>query len=181
MEGTVKSFIDCYQNCPCLVLEEPNQEQPDSHIRRSWYPLREVGLEKNHTLARRPVTQVNPLEGIYVDDEGNVYQLADKGETKPIAVEHLEREKMTELETLLEASLIDRKESESDADSKRVHRKARNGGRKAKPALQVVSAVSEAAGPRTTSIEASNGEVPKAPAQLNLRPAMNRCADRRVR
>ena len=53
----------------------------------------------------RPVTSVNQQERIYVDEEGNVYQLADEGETKPIAVEHLSGTEKTDLEVMLEASL----------------------------------------------------------------------------
>jgi hypothetical protein len=42
----------------------------------------------------RPVTAANPEEGIYVDEEGNVFQLAEKGGRKPMEVEQsaLERE-----------------------------------------------------------------------------------------
>ena len=31
----------------------------------------------------RPVTEANSDEGIYVDEEGNVFQLAEKGRSKP--------------------------------------------------------------------------------------------------
>jgi hypothetical protein len=120
------------------------------------------------------VTVINFEEGIYVDEEGNVYQLADKGETKPIGVEHLpEREKKTELETLLEASLQGREQSEPIADSKRAHRRIRSNGRKPKRALQVVSPVPGTAGALTPSARASdapvNDEATNAPTQLNLR------------
>jgi hypothetical protein len=42
----------------------------------------------------RPVTEVNPDEGIYTDEEGNVFQLAEKGRSKPMEIERsaLERE-----------------------------------------------------------------------------------------
>ena len=39
------------------------------------------------TLVGRRVTEVNSDEGIYVDEEGNVFQLAEKGRSKPMEVE----------------------------------------------------------------------------------------------
>ena len=39
------------------------------------------------TLVGRLLTEVDPTEGIYVDEEGTVYQLAGNGETKPILIE----------------------------------------------------------------------------------------------
>ena len=50
-----------------------------------WLPVRRADCAEAQTLHGRPVTSINRQEGIYVDEEGNVYQLADKGETKPIA------------------------------------------------------------------------------------------------
>src|SRR5215469_5002995 len=85
----MNTFIDCYQDCLCVVIGEPNKEQPDSGIRRSWYPVRPATPGEMQTLIGRPVKQVDPLEATFVDEEGNVYQLADKWGTKPIAVEHL--------------------------------------------------------------------------------------------
>jgi hypothetical protein len=48
-------------------------------------------------------------EGLYVDEEGNVFRLLDKGETKPIEVEHVPVREKTGLEVLLEASLEEKK------------------------------------------------------------------------
>jgi len=108
-----------------------------------------------------------------VDEDGNVYQLAEKGETKPIAVEQLPGGEKTELEALLEGSLAGRKEPQSNANPRRVHRRIRSNGRKPKRALEVVRPSLEAASPRTpnaeTSNAATNDEVRRAPLQLNLR------------
>ena len=35
----------------------------------------------------RPVTEVNSDEGIYIDEEGNVFQLGEKGRSKPMEIE----------------------------------------------------------------------------------------------
>ena len=58
-------------------------------VAKKWFPVRRADYAEVKTLHGRPVTSVNQREGIYVDEEGNAYQLADKGETKPIAVEPL--------------------------------------------------------------------------------------------
>ena len=79
---------------------------------REWYVMQEVDEEAEVAgLIGRPVKHFEPSEGLYVDEEGNVYQLKDKGETQPIAVEHLPGTEKTELESLLEASLNGEKTS----------------------------------------------------------------------
>jgi len=83
-----------------------------------------------------PLTSMNPKEGIYVDEEGNVFQLANRGGTKPLEVQQLAAEGKSELEALLEASLNGAPQSpEADAAgqaegksdtgrvAKRAHRK----------------------------------------------------------
>src|SRR5208282_4418301 len=173
MERAMKTYIDRYQNCLCLVIETPNQEQPGSGNRRSWYPVRQATPGETHILTGRSVTQVDPLEGVYVDEEGNVFQLADKGETKPIAVEHLPEGEKTELEVLLEASLKGRKGNEQNGGPKRLLKKMRSGGRK-QQALQMVTAKPEARpaeAPAAVETSASTLNVPSPEdlVRLNLR------------
>ena len=86
----------------CVLIE--NGIEP-----KKWLPVRRADYAEVQTLLGRPVTSVNLQEGIYVDEEGNVFQLLDKGETKPIEVEHLPGTEKTELEVLLEASLKGKK------------------------------------------------------------------------
>jgi hypothetical protein len=165
--GSKTSAVLDHRDGALCVLIEKGPEQ------RSWFPVRRAEYTEVQTLLGRPVTCVNEPEGIYVDEEGNACQLADKGETKPIVVEHLPAQAKTELEVLLEASLQGGKKSEPDANFNRVHRRIRN-GRKPKGALQIVSAANESASHETPSAvdandAAANGEVPKEPLQLNLR------------
>ena len=75
----------------CVLIE--NGVEP-----KKWFPVRRADYPEVQTLLSRPVTSVNQQEGVYVDEEGNVYQLLDKGETKPIEVEHLPGTEKTELE-----------------------------------------------------------------------------------
>ncbi|MGA7871493.1 MAG: hypothetical protein WCA22_11390 [Candidatus Binatus sp.] len=104
----MKSSLGYLNGHLCVVNEsEPGASSlggPPGNI-REWHAVREAAKPEVATLLGRPVTRVESEEGLYVDEEGNVYQLADKGETKPIEVEHLPGTEKTELEVLLEASL----------------------------------------------------------------------------
>jgi len=108
-----------------------------------------------------------------VDEEGNFYQLADKGETKPIEVERLRAEQKTELEVQLEASLNGRKANGKNSGAKRLLKKNRSSSRK-QQALQVVSAKPEARpaeAPPAVETSPSTFDVAALgdPVQLNLR------------
>ena len=61
---------------------------------REWHPVHAAEEAEVRTLLGRRVIAANPAEGIYVDEEGNVFQLAEKGRSKPMEVERsaLERE-----------------------------------------------------------------------------------------
>src|ERR1035441_3078350 len=94
----MRASLDYRNRFLCVLVE--NGIEP-----KKWYPVSRTDYAEVQTLLGRPVTSTNLQEGIYVDEEGNVYQLLDKGETKPIEVEHLPGTEKTELEVLLEASL----------------------------------------------------------------------------
>ena len=72
-----------YRNRFLCVLADDGIQQ------KCWFPVIEAEHSEVRTLLGRPVTQLDPGKGTYVDEEGNVFQLLDKGETKPIEVEHL--------------------------------------------------------------------------------------------
>ena len=140
---------------------------------REWYAVREAAEAEVATLVGRLVTRVESEEGLYVDEEGNVFQLADKGETKPIAVEHLPGTEKTELEVLLEASLKGRKAHGQNSGPKRLFKKNRKSGRK-QQALQMLTAKPEArpaeAPPAVESGASTfNVAAPEEPVRLNLR------------
>ena len=125
------------------------------------------------TLIGRPVKRVESEEGLYVDEEGNVYQLKDKGETQPIAVEHLPGTEKTELESLLEASLNGEKANGQNDGSKRLFKKNRGSSRK-QPELQVMTAKPERApGGSNAAIETertdANAPLTEEFVRLNLR------------
>jgi hypothetical protein len=150
----------------CVLIE--NGIEP-----KKWFPISRTDYAEVQALLGRPVTSINLQEGIYVDEEGNVFQLLDKGETKPIEVEHLPGTEKTELEERLEASLNGRKAHAQTGDSKKVPRKNRTNGRK-RPALPTNGAALQLLRPKTTAAfqpgaDAANRSAPEAPVQMNLR------------
>ena len=162
----MKACLDYRYGFLCVLIE--NGIEP-----KKWFPVSRTDYAEVQTLLGRPVTNVNLQEGIYVDEEGNVFQLLDKSETKPIEVEHLPGTGKTGLEVLLEASLKGRKTDKQNGDSKRMQRKNGTNGRK-QQAWQIDSSAPESLSPETTasaqpSADAGNGAASEAPVQLNLR------------
>jgi hypothetical protein len=98
----------------CVVAERCCLEGTSASTLRLWYPVRETAEAEIGGLLERPVAEVDAKEGIYVDEEGTVFQLAEKGETKPILVEG-GKDQSGELEQLLAASLKNGKSSKSHA------------------------------------------------------------------
>ena len=169
----MQTSLDYKRDFLCVLSEF---EVPDGRHNRTlvkeWYPVHPAEAAEARALVGRPVTATDSEEGVYVDEEGNVFQLLDRGETKPIEVEHLPETEKTGLEVLPEASLKERKTHKPNGDSKRM-RKNQNNGRK-QQALQVDSSAPESLSPETTasaqaSADAANGAAAEAPVQLNLR------------
>src|ERR1035441_7934327 len=88
----------------CVVAERGSPEGAHPTTLKVWYPIREAEEAEVQTLLGRPVTEVDPKEGIYVDEEGTAFQLAENGETKPMVVEEIPGDG-EELEQLLATSL----------------------------------------------------------------------------
>jgi len=95
-----------------------------------WLPVRAADDGERSTLEERPVSLIDAKEGTYADEEGTVYQLRDKGETKPIKVERLAGAEKTELEGLLEASLNGTKNGGKNGAPKPLFKKNRSASRK---------------------------------------------------
>src|SRR5208283_4598744 len=166
----MKTSLDFRKDFLCVLTESG---APNGSFVREWYPVREADQADVQILCGRPVTKISSAEGIYVDEEGNVFELMDKGETKPIEVEHLPGTGKTEVEVLPKASLNGRKTNGQNGGSKRMHRKNRNNGRNLR-ALQIDSSAPESLSPETTpsaqpSADSANGAASDAPVQLNLR------------
>ncbi|MGA7873181.1 MAG: ERF family protein [Candidatus Binatus sp.] len=165
----MKAILGCRDDFLYVVEEEDVATGSE----KKWLRVRMADCAEAQTLEGRPVTSVNQQEGIYVDEEGNVYQLADKGETKPIAIEHLPGTEKTELEVLLEASLKGGRANGKNGGAKRLLKKNRSSGREQQE-LQMVTAKpeprpAEAPAAVETSAPTSNFAATEAHAQLNLR------------
>jgi hypothetical protein len=102
----------------------------ERHGAMAWLRVREGADGEPPTLEGRPVSLLDAKEGTYVDEEGTVYQLRDKGATKPIKVERLTGTGKTELEGLLEASLNGTKDGGRNDAPKPLFKKRRSGNRK---------------------------------------------------
>jgi hypothetical protein len=86
----VKTTLDYKENFLCVLAQ---CEVLHSHVRTlvsEWYPVRQADEAEVRTLLGRPLTETDPEEGIYTDEEGNVFQLAEKGASKAIEVERKE-------------------------------------------------------------------------------------------
>ena len=102
----MKTILDYKKDFLCVLTES---DTSDGSSIRVWHPVRRAERTEIETLSGRPLTIINPTEGIYVDEEGHVFRLANRGETKPLEVEQLGAGQKSELEALLEASLMDRR------------------------------------------------------------------------
>ena len=122
-ENNMNTSLDYRDGFLCVLIE--NGIEP-----KKWFPISKTDYVEVQTLHGRSVTSVNLQQGIYVDEEGNVYQLADKGETKPIDVERLPETGKTELEVLLEDSLTAGQANGKNGGAKRLLKKNRRSGRK---------------------------------------------------
>src|SRR5580693_6483606 len=129
-EHFMKSTLDYRDGYVCILNEPERFGDLGDGIMREWYVVREAAEAEAATLIGRPVKHLEANEGLYIDEEGNVYQLKDKGETQPIAVEHLPGKEKTELESLLEASLNGENASGQLSAPKRLFKRKGGSSRK---------------------------------------------------
>jgi hypothetical protein len=84
----VKTTLDYKKDFLCVLTEFEVSDGSRGAVRtREWRPVHAAEEAEVRTLLGRPVTVANPEEGIYVDEEGNVFQLAERGRSKPMEVE----------------------------------------------------------------------------------------------
>ena len=91
----MKTILDHRKNFLCVLTECEVLDGPRGAVLvREWHPVHAAEEAEVRTLVGRRVTEVNSDEGIYIDEEGNVFQLAEKGRSKPMEIEQvaLERE-----------------------------------------------------------------------------------------
>jgi hypothetical protein len=84
----VKTTLDHKKNFLCVLTESELSNEPHGAVLvKEWHPVHAAEEAEVRTLVGRPVTEVNSDEGVYIDEEGNVFQLAEKGRSKPMEVE----------------------------------------------------------------------------------------------
>jgi hypothetical protein len=91
----MKTSLDYRKESLCVLAQyEVLDGRHPGTLVKEWYPIRPANEAESAALLGRPLTEVDSGEGIYVDEEGNVFQLAEKGTTRPIEVERssVERE-----------------------------------------------------------------------------------------
>jgi hypothetical protein len=83
----MKTSLDFMKDFLCVLAQyEVLHGQTQTSV-KEWYPVRPAEEAEVATLVGRPLTEVEPNEGIYVDEEGNVFELAEEGATKAIEME----------------------------------------------------------------------------------------------
>jgi hypothetical protein len=162
----VNTTLDYRNTFLCICADDGIQQ-------KRWFPVVKAEHSEVRSLLGRPVSQLDQDKGSYVDEERNVFQLLNKGETEPIEVEQLGATENSELEVLLKASLKERKTRKLNGDSRRAQQRNRNNRHKQR-AFQVVSCASEAPSLETApgaqpSSSTENGAASESRAQLNLR------------
>jgi hypothetical protein len=85
----MKSTLDFRDGRLCVLNESElsgfDSAEPKERI-REWYAVREAAETETTALIGREVKRADASEGLYVDEEGNDYQLAQRGNARPIAV-----------------------------------------------------------------------------------------------
>ena len=87
----MKTSLDYKRDFLCVLTEsEISNGARGAVLVREWHPVHAAGEAEVRMLVGRLVTEANSDEGIYIDEEGNVFQLAEKGRSKPMEVEQSE-------------------------------------------------------------------------------------------
>ena len=83
----MKTTLGYKKNFLCVLSQYEVLHGHAHTLVKEWYPVHRAEEAEVRTQLGRPLTETDPDEGTYVDEEGNVFQLAAKGATKAIEVE----------------------------------------------------------------------------------------------
>jgi len=147
----MKTSLGYRKNFLCVVIE--SRARGGSLIRK-WYPIREANLAEVRPLLGRELVAANSRQGVYTDQEGNVFQLASSAEAKPVEVECAAMQRAGDLAHLLKGSL--RKVEPSRPAEDLGHMTGTNNklpsGRKRKPISAVIESPANHAAPTCDGI-----------------------------
>jgi hypothetical protein len=169
----MKTSLDYRKNFLCVLAE---WRDFDGSVAQEWFPVRKADQTEAQALVGRPVTPVDSGEGIYLDGQGNAFQLASGAKTKPLEVERVAAEPHGDLTALLEASLQKVEDSRPAHALRKAagenHQDKPTKGRKRKSATTLSTTPINGRVPSSIGIEsefARDLQGPGNSAQLNLR------------
>jgi len=85
LKETSQSRLEARDGILCIVVETPFDgaaSKAGSPAMRQWFRVEEPDADPA-LVAGRPVRNLDPQEGLFVDEEGNIYRLAGGGQAKP--------------------------------------------------------------------------------------------------
>ncbi len=86
-EPRSRAMLDYHDGYLCVMTENNvGARGPNGPfaVAREWYPLHKMSETEAKPFTGRPLTGIDPDQGLYVDDEGQSFQLSNKGTTRPI-------------------------------------------------------------------------------------------------
>ena len=83
----MKTSLDHRKDYLCVLTEREVRHGPHIGLLRQWYPVHRADRSEVRALLGLPVTQIDSGEGVYADEEGNVFRLVEGWGTKAIEVE----------------------------------------------------------------------------------------------
>ena len=83
----MKNTLDYRNDFLCVLVQYEVLHGHTRTLVKEWYPVHQADPAEVGTLLGRPLTEVDAKEGLYVDEEGNVFTLAEKGATRAIEVQ----------------------------------------------------------------------------------------------
>jgi len=90
---TMKTTLDYKKSFLCVLAQYEVLHGHTRTLMKEWYPVHAAEEAEVRTLLGRPLTETDPDGGTYVDEEGNVFQLNEKGATKAVEVERSSAER----------------------------------------------------------------------------------------
>jgi ERF superfamily len=85
LEQSSQSRLEARDGILCVVLEtalDGAASKAGSPAMRQWFRVEEPGADPA-LVAGRPVRNIDPQEGLFIDEEGNSYRLVGGGQAKP--------------------------------------------------------------------------------------------------
>ena len=84
----MKISLDHKKDHLCVLFETEVQDRPHAASNlKAWYPVYPADRAEVASLLGRPLNRTDPEAGLFVDEEGNSYQLAEKARTAPLEIE----------------------------------------------------------------------------------------------